>query len=808
VGEAGVGKSRLLIEFVNQLPPGDVTYHEGRCLHYGGSIIYKPFLEVLKSYFGINEEDREFIINKKIKEKTLALDEDLAYIIPPFQSILSLKVDDENYLSLEPTQKREKTFEALRDLFIRASQEKPLILVIEDLHWIDKTSEEFLDYLIGWIAKARIMLILLYRPEYVHQWGSKSYYTKIGLTQLGTVSSSKLVQAILEEGEIVPELEELILNRAAGNPLFMEELTHSLLESGTIQKKDRKYVLESKTSSIQVPNTIQDIIAARMDRLEENLKRTMQVASVIGREFAFRILQTISGMRDEMKSYLLNLQGLEFIYEKSLFPELEYVFKHAFTQEVAYNSMLLTRRKDIHEKIGNAIQELYPHRLKEFYEMLAYHYSKSDNLEKAYQYLKLSGEKALKNHAHWEAFGFFRDAIKVLIRMPDSEEIKKKQIEVRLLIAAPSLALIYPEDSLSILQEGERQAEELGDRSSLAKFYSHIGFCHSLKGDHIQAIRYLENSFKEASKIKAIDLMVTAAWGLCHPYSQTGEALKLTDVASKILPLLEKQKREHESFGLGLLSPYAMLYGYYGISKGYLGNFEEGLKLCEKAYRFSEKVNDVFGLGLIEFFYGIIFDVKGDGENAIEHLQRGLKLHEEMRVSNIRGWISCFLSYGFYLLGELESARNHIDKSFKFHKGLGRKDGLSKLYNNLSLIHLASGKIEEAKIYCEKGLELAKENNETIYEAELRITLGNIVNKGDPTKWTEAEAIILTGLKMLSLRKLNPFYAQGLFYLGELYLDAGQKEKALKNLKKAEKMFKEMGMDYWLNKVNEILKRL
>ncbi|GAG51117.1 unnamed protein product, partial [marine sediment metagenome] len=233
---------------------------------------------------------------------------------------------------------REKTFEAIRDLLIRESQDRPLILVVEDLHWIDKTSEEFLTYLIGWLANACILLVLLYRPEYTHHWGSKSYYSQIGVDQLSTMTSAELVKSILEEGEVVPELKELILNRAAGNPLFMEEFTHTLLENGSIQKKDHQYVLTTKASDIQVPDTIQGIIAARMDRLEENLKRTMQVASVIGRDFAFRILNTITGMREELKYYLFNLQGLEFIYEKSLFPELEYIFRHALTQEVAYNS--------------------------------------------------------------------------------------------------------------------------------------------------------------------------------------------------------------------------------------------------------------------------------------------------------------------------------------------------------------------------------------------------------------------------------------------------------------------------------------
>ena len=326
-------------------------------------------MDILKSYFEIKDGDPELTIKKKTAEKIIDLDEKLRGVLPPIHELLSLEVDDDAFNKLEPNEKRERTFEAIRDLLIRVSQERPLILAVEDLHWIDKTSEEFLGYLIGWLANNAILLLLLYRPEYTHPWGSKSYYNSIVLSQLTTKSSAELVKAILEGADVVTELKELILHRSGGNPLFMEEFTRSLIENGTIQRKDHQYVLSQKSTDIQVPDTIQGIIAARIDRLEDNLKRTMQVASVIGRDFAFRILQAITGMKQELKSHLINLQGLEFIYEKSLFPELEYIFKHILTQEVAYNSLLLKRRKEIHEKIGNAIESLYSEKLEEFYEI-------------------------------------------------------------------------------------------------------------------------------------------------------------------------------------------------------------------------------------------------------------------------------------------------------------------------------------------------------------------------------------------------------------------------------------------------------
>jgi class 3 adenylate cyclase len=336
VGEAGVGKSRLIIELQHILPEGQYSYLEGRSLHYGRTTAYLPILDIMRTFFDIQENDNELVIQKKLQEKLLQIDEQFQSKLSSFQDLLSIEVYDEKYSHLDSGQKRVRIFEAIRDLFVCESEQRPVLLTIEDLHWIDKTSEEFLSYLIDWLANTHILLVLLYRPEYSHNWGSKSYYNKIGVNQLSPNNSTELVKEILEGGEVVPDLNDLILGKAGGNPFFVEELTHSLKENGLIQIKDQQNVLNEKVSEILLPDTIQGIIAARIDRTEEKLKQIMQVASVVGREFAFRILKSIMGMSEELKSRLLELQGLEFITEKRLFPELEYIFKHALTQEVAY----------------------------------------------------------------------------------------------------------------------------------------------------------------------------------------------------------------------------------------------------------------------------------------------------------------------------------------------------------------------------------------------------------------------------------------------------------------------------------------
>jgi class 3 adenylate cyclase/tetratricopeptide (TPR) repeat protein len=807
VGDAGVGKSRLLLEFKHQLPRGETTFFEGRCLHFGSAMAYLPILEILRSYFEIKEGDQESLIKKNMEDKILQLDEKLHSLLAPFHELLALAIEDDAYLKLDPSQKREKIFEAIRDLLLRESQIRPVVLVVEDLHWIDKTSEEFLSYLIEWLANTHILLILLYRPEYTHAWGSKSYYNRIGLDQLTAKSSTELIQAILKSGEPVPELRELILNRAAGNPLYMEEFTHTLLENNAIQCMGQKCVLIKNASEIQVPDTIQGIIAARMDRLEDDLKKTMQVASVIGRDFAFRILETITEMREELKSYLLNLQGLEFIYEKSLFPELEYVFKHALTQEVAYNSLLQKRRKTIHEKIGQAIEELWPDRLVEFYEMLAYHYSRGENLEKAYQFLKLSGNKAEKNYSNWEAFRFYKDANDVLTRMSETEDTKKEQVEICLLMAGPMFHLGFPEDSLEILKTGEMLLKELGDKSRRAQLLSLIGQYYAWKGgDLLQAIQYSEVSLKEAQKLNDIDLMAPIGADLILLYFWMGEYVKVTDLASNVITSLEDSQRQADYFGRPY-NVYSVLLAEEATCSWRMGNFEEGEALFEKAYDFARKINDLFSLGLLELNRGWEFAFKGEARTAIEHLQESIRYCEEGQIVNIlvATWVG--LGWAYWHLGDLENARKHMEKALRTQVDVGVDYDSGLFYSFAALVDLDCGDQKKAQQRAEEALKIAEKNHQH-GEGFIWMALGRILGKADPPQKDRAEEAFLRGIKILEELKIIAYYAPGYYFLGEFYFDTGQKDQAQATLNKAQEIYQEMGMDFWLVKTQQLLRLL
>jgi class 3 adenylate cyclase/tetratricopeptide (TPR) repeat protein len=578
VGEAGVGKTRLLLEFRTRLPQDQFAYLEGRCLHYGSSMAYLPILDILRSFFEIKKEDRDFIIQKKMKDRLLDLDERLANILPPLQDLLSLKVEDKGYLQLEPGEKKLRIFEAIRDLLIREAQRRPLIVAVDDLHWIDKTSQECLGYLIEWLANTRILLVLLYRPEYTHQWGNKSYYSRIGVEQLNIQASAELVQAILADGKVVSELSELILSKAGGNPLFVEELTHSLLENGSIHRKDSQYVLARKTSEIDVPESIQGIVAARMDRLEENLKRIMQVASVIGREFAFRILQTIMGMRQELKSHLLNLQGLEFIYEKSLFPELEYIFKHALTQEVAYNSLLQKRRQEIHARIGQAIESLYAERLEEFYEALAFHYARSDNKVKAIEYLDMASQKAVELCAAEEALAYFEEAMKLLDELPDDAANQKRRISLLVNQWAAFYLLFRQTEYYDLLTRYEPVAVGLGKPEILGPFYACLGSCQWWFGLLGQSVRTLAEAARLCEAAGDVERAGNVMMSLQWSYLWMGDYNKVIALKKDVLRLLDMafNSRTHVLSLAGTSMAYTQM-GQWDLAKK---DGHEGLKVA------------------------------------------------------------------------------------------------------------------------------------------------------------------------------------------------------------------------------------
>jgi len=807
VGEAGVGKSRLLLESRSQLLQGKYIYLEGRCLHFGGSMSYLPFLDVLRSYFEIEDGDGEFVIKKKMTEKLAVLDMKLASALPPLMELLSLKVEDEDFLKLGPHQRKEKTFEAIRDVLIRVSQERPLILAVEDVHWIDKTSEELLDYLIGWLASTRILLILLYRPEYTHQWGSKSYYRKIGLNQLTTESSAELVHAILEGGEVSSEIRELIINRTSGNPLYLEELTHSLLGNGSIQKKEHQFVFSGTASAIQIPDTIQGIIAARMDRLEDNLKRTLQVASVIGRDFAFRILQTITGLREGLKANLLSLQGLEFIYEKNLFPELEYIFKHALTQEVAYNSLLQKRRKEIHKKIGKAIEEIYAERLEEFYEMLAYHFDQGEVWARAVEYGVKAGAKARHAYNLQATLAHLNRAKEILAQHEPDVPWR-----VRYDLSFERAGALFDLGQARYAVRESKTAADIAYREGASDLRVQAMFSQVTASLFGNEIGEMKATLEEMEPLVADDreslLGVVAQQANC--------ALLL---ASDLPLVLAKEKEMNDLFRRTPLSPFsAQAAMYIGIFDRWRGDFMK----CTELLGPMLPVLKISAIPYVyigaAFTYGLALGEQGRYQEAIQIMQEGREFgrksgerYSTPKVTNSLGW-------AYHELCQFDKAVHYNNMALESIRDL-LGPGTSNLFEiesqtrvNLGENHLMIGDLQKAKEHLELVYENAKKPEyyfvRTRWKPRCLLGLGELWLRVGDTDKAGSFLFELSEHRWTDKYPYKKYQVRAWRLRGQISLARGQFEEAETEMYRALTQAKELGNPTQLWKTHQALGNL
>jgi class 3 adenylate cyclase len=359
VGEAGVGKSRLVYEFVHSHHLTGWRVLESASVSYGKATPYFPVLDLLKRYVHVEESDDLRTIRAKVTGQVLALDEALQDVIPVLLSLLDALPDDSPFLKLEPPQRRQRILEALKHLLLRESQVQPLLLVFEDLHWIDAETQALLDSLVESLPMARLLLLVNYRPEYQHAWGSKTSYTQLRLDPLPPASADELLQALVGDAPSLAPLTRLLIARTEGNPFFLEESVRTLVETGALVGEPGAYRLAQALPTIQVPATVQAVLAARIDRLSPEDKRLLQTAAVIGHEVPFPLLQAIGEVPEEaLHRGLDHLQAAELFYETRLFPEREYTFKHALTHEVAYGGLLQERRRILHGRIVEVLEAL------------------------------------------------------------------------------------------------------------------------------------------------------------------------------------------------------------------------------------------------------------------------------------------------------------------------------------------------------------------------------------------------------------------------------------------------------------------
>jgi class 3 adenylate cyclase/tetratricopeptide (TPR) repeat protein len=418
-GDAGIGKSRLLLEFRRWLAAAheEVTWLEGRCVSFGASTPMLPIVDQLRENFGIEENDGEPEIIAKVENGMRRLG-GVEPEIPYIRYLLAVDAGDPAVTAMDAVARRTRTFHALRTLGLRGAALRPLVLVFEDMHWADSSTREYLDFIMDSVASARLMLILTHRLEYSPRYGNRSFHTTINLRHLTNEQTLEMAARFLGSGLFPEELKAALMQKAEGVPLFIEEVAKTLLDLGFIVHEDGNYRIAKAANELAIPETIQGIIMARLDRLGEEGKRAVQLASVIGRQFLARLLERVAGLTGKLEGLLRELKALEIIYEQGLIPEPAYIFKHAVIQDVAYNSLLLQSRKELHRAVGAAIEELYPERLTEHYAELAYHFIRGEDWSKAMHYSDLAGDRSAHAFANSEAIDHFSHAIDAGSKVP------------------------------------------------------------------------------------------------------------------------------------------------------------------------------------------------------------------------------------------------------------------------------------------------------------------------------------------------------------------------------------------------------
>ncbi len=655
VGEPGIGKSRLLYEFRRQLGE-EATWVEGRCVSFGQSIALHPVIDMVKRNFRIEDGDTEETIARKVERGVILLGEDLRPVVPYLRYLLSVDPGDPGVLTLDPRQRRREIFDALRRLLVRASEVRPQIFVVEDVHWMDRATEESLLFSADSIPTNRIFQILTYRTDYRHPFGERTYHTRIALTTLSAESSARIAQAVLAAPSLPADVATLVAKKAEGNPFFVEEVVKSLKEIGALRRSGESYVLAKRLDEIIVPDRIQDVIMARIDRLEEAPKKTLQLASVIGREFTRRLLERIAEIRERTEECLQSLKALELILEKSLFPELAYMFKHALTHDVAYSSLLVQRRKDLHRLVARAIEELYADRLAEQYEVLGHHFSKGEEWAKALEYLLKAAKKAAKAFAILEALALYDQALEVASQLGEAVDTKT----LMAIHEAKSNHYFALGDFQQSRVEGERfldLARRAGDRVREATALAGTALAAQWAHDFEGALAYAGQAIEVGEAVGAQSALARSHQVMGHIHAVTARHEEARRELDRVLRISRQEgDAVHQSLALMMVA----------FLENWRGAFGEGSAVAAEGVRIAREKNLLNSLLRCLWAQGVVLTGKGDYDEALAALEEGLALSEKVgdassipRYLNTLGWLH----------GECEDLNRSLELSARAAEG-------------------------------------------------------------------------------------------------------------------------------------------
>ncbi len=782
VGEPGVGKSRLLFEFHQRLGGQRVTYLEGRCLSYGSTIPYLPVLDLLKAYLQIEKHDDGQQIREKLTDKIRRLDEALSPTLPAFCALLDVAVEDPQWQTLDPPQRRQRIQDALKLWLLRESAGQPVVVVFEDLHWSDWETQVFLDGLLESLPAARVLLLVSYRPEYQHAWGSKSAYTQLRLDPLPPESAGELLQDLLGESgsRVTPPLQPLkalLLDRTQGNPFFLEECVLTLVETGVLVGERGVYRLARAIPTVQVPERVQTVLAARIDRLPSTEKELLQEASVIGKDVPFPLLQAIAKRSvEDLRQPLSHLQAAEFLYEKSLFPELEYTFKHALTHEVAYGSLLQDRRRALHARIVEAIETLYPDRLADHVERLAHHALRGEVWDKALAYCRQAGDKAFTRSAYREAVIFFKEALAGLGRLPENRATLEQAIDLRFDLRRVLFGLGDLRPIFDCVREAQRLAETLDDQRRLGWASAYMtNYCRWV-ADHERALVDGRRALDIANALDDFPLRVATSFYLGMIHHAMGDYQQAIEILTGTVASL-KGELIREYFGLAA-PPSVFARAWLVLCLSERGEFAAAAALAEESHRIAEVVDHAYSRRLVTLAMGHLYLREGTVQPIIPALERELAVCE---AGNLPGWyspVASLLGASYAVSGRISDGIALLENAVERDVALGIGADHSLHLVRLGEAYLQVGRAEDATRLSLRAQELSEARRERGVRAWALRLQGDIAMHEDRPEVDNGHDGYRQALALADELGMRPLVAHCHLGLGALYTKIGQREQA------------------------------
>jgi class 3 adenylate cyclase/tetratricopeptide (TPR) repeat protein len=797
MSEAGVGKSRLLYEFRKAVANDDATLLEGKCLSYSRGVAYHPVTDILKANFDILEGDGDAEIKNRVKIglKVLGIDENST--LPYFLELLSVKNSGMDKIMMSPEGIKNQIAEALKRIVLKGSEMKPLIMVFEDLHWVDKSSEEVMKYVLESIPGARVLLIFTYRPEFVQTWGAKSYYNQITLNRLSNPESVTMVSRLLDIKDIDRNFEQLIMEKAEGVPFFIEEFIKSLKDLKIIEKKDNKYSLAKGIERVTIPSTIQDVIMARVDSVPEAAKEVLQTGSVIEREFTYDLIKRVTNLPEqELLSHLSALKDSELIYERGIYPQSTYIFKHALTQEVVYDSILTKRKKILHREIAKAIEKSREKHINEYYGILAEHFIKSENYEEGAKYSNLAGKKALKRGSPYDAIDFAEKTIRCLESLPQTEEIEKRSIDARTRLGLFYTQVNYHGPAKEVIDPIFNLAIKHNYKRRLCQIYTIVGaYNYMVQEDFQTAFENLSEALKISEQIGHFPSFAQANYWLALALSLDCKFEKALHHFNKCLDIAIAA---NHVWGIISMKSVISFFVYHPQ-----GRADLSYQASEEALELAEESADIYSKAMANVSHGVSCYCRGFIEEAKKHLSVGSKFCERINVFSWNAMAEECLAEINFEIGKYQESETHWEKTVR----LVKHNKFLSSWENSSKISAAKAKMKknENDIDLESLYDLASKVKVRIHEGRSRKNIGEILLNFNDHTVAEAEDWIKKAIEADEKNDIVFYLGKDYALYAELFKRKKDKSKAKENLAKAIGIFKECGADGWVEKYEKEL---